>query len=430
MTNIIRKLPTKQLIGLAFSGGLDTSAAIVWVSNKGGIVYTYTANLGQYDEKHMYIAIGKAISYGAKKAYIIDCRKGLIKEGLIALQCKAFHIETANLIYFNTTPLSRIVTSISIVLYMNRYNICIWSDGSTYKGNDIERFYRYGLLINNKLTIYKPWLDNSFVNELGGRKEMYQLMIKNGFYYKKQKKRYYSTDCNILGNTYEAKELEYLDFNIKKIELIMCLAFWKKKAHIPIELLKLRYKHGLPTAINNIKLNIQLALLEEANSIGSRHGIGVSDQLESRIIETKSRGVYESPGVMLLYIVYERLTTGIHDVYTIEQLSSYGRTLGKLLYLGRWFDSQSLSIKEAVSKWITAIINGELILELRKGNDYSIICTCSDNLIYNLKAITMEKANSKYTSRDRIGQLNIANFSIENTRAVLLGYSKLKKVLW
>ncbi|KAH0998153.1 argininosuccinate synthase [Candidatus Tremblaya phenacola] len=430
MNNIIRKLPTKQLIGIAFSGGLDTSAAIVWINKKGGIVYSYTANLGQYDEKNMFLIIGKAISYGARKAYIIDCRKALIKEGLLALQCKAFHIKTANLVYFNTTPLSRIVTSISIALEMNINNINIWSDGSTYKGNDIERFYRYGLLINNKLKIYKPWLDNSFVNELGGRKEMYQLMIKNGFYYKKQRKRYYSTDCNILGNTYEAKELEYLDFNIKKIELIMCLAFWKKKVAVPIEILKLRYRHGLPTSINNIKLNIQIALIEEANSIGSRHGLGVTDQLESRIIETKSRGIYESPGVKLLYIAYERLTTGIHDEYTIEQLRNYGRSLGKLLYLGRWFDSQSLTIKEAINKWIATIINGEIILELRKGNDYSIISTKSDNLIYNIKAITMEKASSMFTSKDRIGQLNITNFSIENTRKALLGYSKLKKILW
>ncbi len=416
---ILQNVPVGEKVGIAFSGGLDTSAALLWMKQKGALPYAYTANLGQPDEDDYNAIPKKAEAYGAVKARLIDCRLQLAHEGIAAIQCGAFHISTAGVTYFNTTPLGRAVTGTMLVSAMKEDDVNIWGDGSTYKGNDIERFYRYGLLTNPALKIYKPWLDQVFIDELGGRAEMSQFLIDNGFDYKMSKEKAYSTDSNMLGATHEAKDLEHLDSGIKIVEPIMGVAFWRDDVEIKPETVTVRFEEGMPVALNGKTFTDAVELILEANRIGGRHGLGMSDQIENRIIEAKSRGIYEAPGMALLHIAYERLVSGIHNEDTIEQYRINGLRLGRLLYQGRWFDSQALMLRETAQRWVAKAITGEVTLELRRGNDYSIMNTESANLTYQAERLTMEKGDSMFSPADRIGQLTMRNLDIVDTRAKL-----------
>ncbi|SFS08984.1 argininosuccinate synthase [Granulicella pectinivorans] len=424
MSTILEHLPAGQKVGIAFSGGLDTSAALHWMKQKGAVPYAYTANLGQPDESDYDEIPRKAMEYGAEKARLIDCREPLVREGLAALQSGAFHITTAGVTYFNTTPIGRAVTGTMLVTAMKEDGVNIWGDGSTYKGNDIERFYRYGLLVNPELKVYKPWLDQMFIDELGGRAEMSAFMTKAGFGYKMSAEKAYSTDSNILGATHEAKDLEHLNSSMKIVVPIMGVAFWKDDVEVQREEITVRFEEGWPVALNGVEYSDIVELMLEANRIGGRHGLGMSDQIENRIIEAKSRGIYESPGLALLYIAYERLITGIHNEDTIEQYRENGRKLGRLLYQGRWFDPQAIMLREAAQRWVAKPVTGTVTVELRRGNDYSILNTESDNLTFKPERLTMEKGESTFSPRDRIGQLTMRNLDIQDTREKLLTYAK------
>jgi argininosuccinate synthase len=417
VTKILGKLPKGERIGIAFSGGLDTSAAVRWMRANGAVPYAYTANLGQPDEKDYEDIPRKALAYGAEKARLIECRPQLVAEGIAALQCGAFHISTAGATYFNTTPLGRAVTGTMLVVAMREDGVDIWSDGSTYKGNDIERFYRYGLLANPALRIYKPWLDQRFIDELGGRKEMSAYLAKAGFDYKMSAEKAYSTDSNLLGATHEAKDLERLDRGIAIVEPIMGVAFWRDEVRIKSEKVSVEFAEGEPVALNGQRFADAVKLMEEANGIGGRHGLGMCDQIENRIIEAKSRGIYEAPGMALLHIAYERLVTGIHNEDTIEQYRMNGRRLGRLLYQGRWFDPQAMMLRDSARRWVASAVSGEVTLELRRGNDYSILDTRSPNLTYKPERLTMEKGDEVFfTPADRIGQLTMRNLDVADTR--------------
>src|SRR5437016_4350522 len=425
LAKILDKLPKGEKVGIAFSGGLDTSAAVRWMRANGAIPYAYTANLGQPDEAVHDEIPRKALAYGAKKARLVECRPQLVAEGIAAIQCGAFHISTAGSTYFNTTPLGRAVTGTLLVVAMREDGVDIWSDGSTYKGNDIERFYRYGLLANPALRIYKPWLDQRFIDELGGRKEMSAYLAGAGLEYKMSAESAYSTDSNILGATHEAKDLELLDKGIAIVKPIMGVAFWREDVAIKPERVSVRFEEGRPMALNGQRFTDAVALFAEANAIGGRHGLGMSDQIENRIIEAKSRGIYEAPGMALLFIGYERLITGIHNEDTIEQYRDNGRRLGRLLYQGRWFDPQAMMLREMAQRWVARAITGEVTVELRRGNDYSILDTTSPNLTYKPERLTMEKADSAFSPQDRIGQLTMRTLDIDDTREKLLAYAKM-----
>jgi argininosuccinate synthase len=424
MSNILEHLPVGQKVGIAFSGGLDTSAAIHWMKLKGAHPYAYTANLGQPDESDYDAIPQKALEYGAVKARLIDCRAQLVREGIAALQAGAFHITTAGVAYFNTTPIGRAVTGTMLVSAMKEDDVSIWGDGSTFKGNDIERFYRYGLLVNPDLKIYKPWLDDAFIDELGGRAEMSAFMQKSGFAYKMSAEKAYSTDSNILGATHEAKDLEHLSSSIRIVDPIMGVASWRDDVEVKREEVSIRFVEGWPVALNGKEFPDPVELLLEANRIGGRHGLGMSDQIENRIIEAKSRGIYEAPGLALLFIAYERLITGIHNEDTIEQYRENGRKLGRLLYQGRWFDSQSIMLRESAQRWVAKPVTGEVTLELRRGNDYSILNTESPNLTFKPERLSMEKTESTFSPRDRIGQLTMRNLDITDTRDKLMTYAQ------
>ena len=425
MSTILESLPTGQKVGIAFSGGLDTSAALHWMKLKGAVPYAYTANLGQPDEDDYDSIPRRATEYGAAGARLIDCRAQLVAEGIAALQCGAFHISTAGVTYFNTTPIGRAVTGTMLVAAMKEDGVNIWGDGSTYKGNDIERFYRYGLLVNPDLKIYKPWLDQQFIDELGGRSEMSEFMRQAGFAYKMSAEKAYSTDSNLLGATHEAKDLESLESGIRIVNPIMGVAFWRDDVKVDREEVTIRFEEGQPVALNGKTFPNAVELLLEANRIGGRHGLGMSDQIENRIIEAKSRGIYEAPGLALLYIAYERLVTGIHNEDTIEQYRENGRRLGRLLYQGRWFDPQAIMLRETAQRWVARAITGEVTVELRRGNDYSIISTKSPNLTYQPERLSMEKVASTFSPRDRIGQLTMRNLDITDTRDKLRIYSQV-----
>jgi len=424
MSVILESLPIGQKVGIAFSGGLDTSAALHWMRQKGAIPYAYTANLGQPDETDYEAIPRAALDYGAEKARLIDCRGPLVREGIAALQAGAFHISTAGVTYFNTTPIGRAVTGTMLVAAMKEDDVHIWGDGSTFKGNDIERFYRYGLLVNPSLQVYKPWLDAAFIDELGGRAEMSAFMQRAGFAYKMSAEKAYSTDSNILGATHEAKDLEHLSSSIRIVEPIMGTAFWRDDVDVQREEVAVRFEEGSPVALNGRHFEGPVELLLEANRIGGRHGLGMSDQIENRIIEAKSRGIYEAPGLALLFIAYERLITGIHNEDTIEQYREHGRKLGRLLYQGRWFDSQAIMLRESAQRWVAKPITGEVTLELRRGNDYSILNTESPNLTFHPERLSMEKTESAFSPRDRIGQLTMRNLDITDTREKLVTYAK------
>jgi argininosuccinate synthase len=422
---ILQHLPKGEKVGIAFSGGLDTSAALLWMRQHGAIPCAYTANLGQPDEEDYEAIPRKAKEYGAEMARLIDCRTQLAQEGIAAIQCGAFHVTTGGLTYFNTTPLGRAVTGTMLVSAMKEDDVNIWGDGSTYKGNDIERFYRYGLMTNPNLKIYKPWLDQKFIDELGGRFEMSNFLIENGFDYKMSVEKAYSTDSNMLGATHEAKDLEFLNSGIRIVNPIMGVPFWREDVQIKAEEVTVRFEEGIPVALNGKTFDNIVELFLETNRIGGRHGLGMSDQIENRIIEAKSRGIYEAPGMALLHIAYERLVTGIHNEDTIEQYRINGIRLGRLLYQGRWFDPQALMLRETAQRWVARAVTGEVTLELRRGNDYSLLNTESPNLTYHPERLSMEKVeNAPFDPVDRIGQLTMRNLDITDTRDKLGIYSR------
>ncbi len=423
MSRILQSLPSGEKIGIAFSGGLDTSAAVAWMRTKGGIPYTYTANLGQYDELDYDDIPKRALEYGAEKARLIDCRKELVHEGLVALQCGAFHISTAGRTYFNTTPLGRAVTGTMLVKAMQDDGVDIWGDGSTHKGNDIERFYRYGLMVNPNLRIYKPWLDVTFNRELGGRKEMSEFLQRQGHSYKMSKEKAYSTDANIWGATHEAKDLENLSTGISIVEPIMGVKHVDPSVVIKTETVKIAFKEGYPCAINDQQYPDMVALVLEANTIGGRHGLGMSDQIENRIIEAKSRGIYEAPALALLYIAYERLISAIHNEGTVDNYRLLGRKLGRQLYEGRWFDPQSMMLRESLQRWVGMAVTGEVTIELRRGEDYSVLNTAGPHLTYHPERLTMESGQGEFGPEDRIGQLTMRNLDIADSREKLAVYS-------
>ena len=424
MSKVLSALPVGQKVGIAFSGGLDTSVAVAWMKDKGARPCTYTADLGQYDEKNIQGVPDRAKEYGAEIARLVDCKTALVEEGLAALVCGAFHITTAGKAYFNTTPLGRAVTGTLLVRAMLADDVLIWGDGSTYKGNDIERFYRYGLLINPKLKIYKPWLDEDFVTELGGRKEMSKWLADHKLPYRDSVEKAYSTDANILGATHEAKSLEELDSNIEIVDPIMGVKFWDPSVKIDTEDVIIEFNQGRPTSINGKSFKDVVALIQEANAIGGRHGLGMSDQIENRIIEAKSRGIYEAPGLALLFIAYERLVSGIHNEDTIATYHEQGRKLGRLLYEGRWFDPQSLMLRQSLTSWVASAVTGSVTIRLRRGDDYSIMKTQGKNLTYSPERLSMERTESAaFGPADRIGQLTMRNLDIADTRAKLELYA-------
>ena len=417
---VLTSLPVGERVGIAFSGGLDTSAAVAWMRNKGAVPYAYTADLGQPDEPELDQVPGRARQYGAEEARLVDCRSELVREGLMALQCGAFHVTTAGKTYFNTTPLGRAVTGTLLVRAMQSDGVDIWGDGSTYKGNDIERFYRYGRLVNPKLRIYKPWLDETFVAELGGRTEMSEFLKANDLPYRDSTEKAYSTDANIWGATHEAKLLEELSTPMDIVEPIMGVAHWRDDVSIAPEVVSVRFHEGWPVALNGQEFDDQVEMVHEANRIGGRHGLGMSDQIENRIIEAQSRGIYESPGLALFHIAYERLVTAIHNEGTIENYRTMGRRLGRLLYEGRWFDPQSLMLREPIMRWVGSAVTGEVTLRLRRGDDYTILDTTGPHLTYAPDRLSMERVEDQaFGPLDRIGQLTMRNLDIEDSRAKL-----------
>jgi argininosuccinate synthase len=414
---ILGSLPAGERIGFAFSGGLDTCCALAWMRERGAVPYAFTADLGQYDEPDISALPDKARQYGAEDAFLVDCKDALAREGIVALQCGAFHIQTAGKRYFNTTPLGRAVTGTLLVREMNEHGIEIWGDGSTYKGNDIQRFYRYGLLANPSLRIYKPWLDEAFVGELGGRREMSEWLEARGLPHGTSVEKAYSTDANLLGATHEAKDLERLETSMKIVEPIMGIAHWD--AEIEPEDVTVNFEHGLPVALNGEKIADPVEVIRRANEIGGRHGLGLSDQIENRVIEAKSRGIYEAPGMALLHIAYERLLTAIHNEDTLDRYATEGRLLGRLLYEGRWFEPQALMLRDALQRWVAAVATGEVVIELRRGDDYTILDTRGEALSYDPERLSMERSNTTFTAADRIGQLAVQRNDIDDTRRML-----------
>ena len=417
MSKVLMSLPAGERVGIAFSGGLDTSAAVAWMREHDAVPYAYTADLGQYDEPDLESVPDRALQYGAEKARLVDCRAELVREGLMALQCGAFHISTAGKTYFNTTPLGRAVTGTMLVTAMKEDGVDIWGDGSTYKGNDIERFYRYGLMVNPNLRIYKPWLDQAFVDDLGGRTGMSEFLTARGLPYRDPVEKAYSTDANIWGATHEAKALESLDCGMEIVSPIMGQPHWDLTAEIPEEDVTVAFEEGWPVAINGTSFDDQVALVVEANTIAGRHGLGMSDQIENRIIEAKSRGVYEAPALALLHVTYERLLTAIHNESTIENYRNMGRRLGRLLYEGRWFDPQSLMLRDPLLRWVGSAVSGEVKLRLRRGDDYTILDTSGSGLTYEPERLSMERVEEQaFGPLDRIGQLTMRNLDIEDSR--------------
>lgn len=425
MSRILTQLPVGQKVGIAFSGGLDTSAAVAWMREKGAIPFCYTGRLGQYDEDDVDEVADRAKLYGAELARVVDCRAEMVREGIAALQCGAFHITSGGKTYFNTTPIGRAVTGTMLVRAMAEDGVEIWGDGSTYKGNDIERFYRYGLLANPNLRIYKPWLDTTFNQEMGGRKEMSEFLKARNLPYRASAEKAYSTDANIWGATHEAKDLEFLDKGMTLVNPIMCTKFWDESVPIKAERVTVEYAEGRPVALNGERFEDEVALVMRANEIGGRHGLGCSDQIENRIIEAKSRGIYEAPGMALLHIAYERLVNAIHNEGTIENYRSSGRRLGRLLYEGRWFDPQALMLRDSIQRWISRLVTGSVTLELRRGDDYSILKTEGPGLSYHPEKLSMESVESEFGPEDRIGQLAMRNLDIQDSRDKLMDYARM-----
>ena len=426
MPVVLSDLPVGEKVGLAFSGGLDTSVAVAWMRERGAVPCTYTADIGQYDEPDIASVPGRAGQYGAELARLVDCTEQLVHEGLVALQCGAWHIRTAGRTYFNTTPLGRAVAGTMLVRAMAEDDCHIWGDGSTYKGNDIERFYRYGLLANPQLRIYKPGLDQAFVSELGGRAEMSAWLTERDLPYRDSQEKAYSTDANIWGATHEAKDLEELSAGIEIVEPIMGVRFWDPEVEIEPETVSLTFENGWPVQVNGQTFDSPVALVREANAIGGRHGLGMSDQIENRIIEAKSRGIYEAPGMALLFIAYERLVTAIHNEDTIASYHNEGRRLGRLMYEGRWLDPQSLMVRESLQRWVASAVSGTVTLRLRRGDDYTILDTVGSGFSYHPEKLSMERVEGAvFGPVDRIGQLTMRNLDIADSRSRLEQYASL-----
>ena len=425
MSKVLSNLPVGEKVGIAFSGGLDTSVAVAWMREKGAIPFAYTADLGQYDEDDIQSIPSRATEYGAEKGRLVDCREQLAEEGLAAIACGAFHIRTGGKVYFNTTPLGRVVTGTLLVRAMREDGVDIWGDGSTYKGNDIERFYRYGLLANPNLRVYKPWLDSDFVSELGGRHEMSEWLQERNLPYRASKEKAYSTDANMLGATHEAKSLEFLNTSYEIVEPIMGVKFWDESVAIAPEEVTVEFEQGRPVAINGKRMDSAADIIFAANEIGGRHGLGMSDQIENRIIEAKSRGIYEAPGMALLHIAYERLLSAIHNEDTLASYHAEGRHMGRLLYEGRWLDPQTLMLRESLMKWVAGAINGSVTLKLRRGDDYAILDTQGEGFSYHPEKLSMERTeDAAFGPEDRIGQLTMRNLDIQDTRQKLDMYRK------
>ena len=428
MARIFRTLPEKgQSVAIAFSGGLDTRCAVAWLTRKGLVVHAYTADLGQPDEKDVNDVPKEALRHGAVGARLLDCREGIAREGIIALQCGAFHLSTAGRKYFNTTPLGRAVTGTAIARAMTEDGVAIFGDGSTHKGNDIQRFYRYGLLVQPEMRVYKPWLDAQFVGELGGRTEMSEFLEKVGLPYSMKTEKAYSTDSNMLGATHEAKDLERLDRGISIVEPIMGVASWKSDVKIEAERVKVVFERGVPVAIGSKRFGSLAEAVLEANTIGGRHGLGVSDQIENRVIEAKSRGIYEAPGMALLHIAYERLLSAIHNENTLDQYVALGRRLGRLLYEGRWYDPEARLLKHALAEGIATHVTGSVEIELRRGDDYSLMATEAEAATYSPDKLSMERSDTLFTPEDRIGALEMQTLSVLDSRAVLRHADKAAK---
>lgn len=426
MSKVLQSLPVGERVGIAFSGGLDTSVAVAWMRDKGAVPCTYTGDLGQPDETDIAAIPGRALEYGAEVARLVDCKTALVEEGFVALQCGAFHIRSGGKTYFNTTPLGRAVTGTLLVRAMKDDGVDIWGDGSTYKGNDIERFYRYGLLANPALRIYKPWLDADFVTELGGRQEMSEWLVAHGFPYRDSAEKAYSTDANIWGATHEAKTLEHLDVSLETVDPIMGVKYWDPTVEIATEDVTVEFEAGRPVALNGVRFDDPVELVFEANRIGGRHGLGMSDQIENRIIEAKSRGIYEAPGMALLFIAYERLVNGILNEDTLATYHEQGRRLGRLMYEGRWLEPQSLMLRESIQKWVGSTITGTVTLRLRRGDDWTILDTTAPNLSYAPEKLSMERVgDAAFGPTDRIGQLTMRNLDIADSRSRLEQYAGL-----
>lgn len=426
MSKVLTSLPIGERVGIAFSGGLDTSVAVAWMRDRGAIPCTYTGDLGQYDEDDIASIPGRALQYGAEVSRLVDCKTALVEEGLVALACGAFHIRSGGRTYFNTTPLGRAVTGTLLVRAMKEDGVDIWGDGSTYKGNDIERFYRYGLLANPALRIYKPWLDADFVTQLGGRTEMSEWLVAHGFPYRDSAEKAYSTDANIWGATHEAKTLEHLDVSLETVEPIMGVRFWDPAVEIATEDVTITFERGRPVAIDGVAFADPVALVREANAIGGRHGLGMSDQIENRIIEAKSRGIYEAPGMALLFIAYERLVNAIVNEDTLATYHEQGRRLGRLMYEGRWLEPQSLMLRESIQTWVGSTITGSVTLRLRRGEDYTVLDTTAPIMSYGPEKLSMERVgDAAFGPTDRIGQLTMRNLDIADSRARLEQYAEL-----
>jgi argininosuccinate synthase len=424
MSKVLTSLPVGERVGIAFSGGLDTSVAVAWMREKGAIPYTYTGDLGQYDEPNIDAVPGRALEYGAEAARLVDCKPALVEEGLVALACGAFHIRSGGKAYFNTTPLGRAVTGTLLVRAMREDGVDVWGDGSTYKGNDIERFYRYGLLSNPKLRIYKPWLDPAFVQELGGRSEMSEWLVERDFPYRDSAEKAYSTDANIWGATHEAKTLELLNTSLESVQPIMGVRYWDESVEVKTEDVSVTFEAGRPVAINGVRFENAVALVDEANKIGGRHGLGMSDQIENRIIEAKSRGIYEAPAMALLHITYERLLNAIHNEDTVANYHAEGRRLGRLMYEGRWLDPQALMLRESLQRWVGSAVTGTVTVRLRRGDDYTVLDTTGPNLSYHPDKLSMERVgDSAFGPLDRIGQLTMRNLDIADSRSRLEQYA-------
>jgi argininosuccinate synthase len=426
MSRVLTSLPIGERVGIAFSGGLDTTVAVAWIREKGAVPYALTADLGQADEPDIDGVPARAKAVGAEEAILVDCKPQLVHEGLVALQCGAFHVSSGGKTYFNTTPLGRAVTGTMLVQEMREHGVDVWGDGSTYKGNDIERFFRYGLLANPALRIYKPWLDPAFVEELGGRRELSEWLLERGLPYRASAEKAYSTDANIWGATHEAKELELLDRSMGLVEPIMGVPHWDPAVAIEPEVVRVRFEAGWPVALGGVPFGDPVALVTEANAIGGRHGLGTSDQIENRIIEAKSRGIYEAPGMALLHVAYERLVNAIHNEATLDEYRSSGRRLGRLLYEGRWFDPQALMLRQSLQAWVGSAVTGEVTLELRRGDDYTILDTVSENATYHPERLSMERVeDAAFGPLDRIGQLTMRLLDIEDSRDKLALYGRL-----
>ena len=430
MSKVLTSLPAGERVGIAFSGGLDTSVAVAWMREHGAVPCAYTADIGQYDEVDIESVPERATQYGAAIARAVDCRRELVEEGLAALACGSFHIRSGGRTYFNTTPLGRAVTGTMLVRAMQADDVHIWGDGSTFKGNDIERFYRYGLLANPSLRIYKPWLDADFVGELGGRAEMSRWLVEHDLPYRDSMEKAYSTDANIWGATHEAKTLEHLDTSLEMVQPIMGVRFWDPDVAIETEDVTVRFEGGRPVALNGVRFDDPVALVQQANSVGGRHGLGMSDQIENRIIEAKSRGVYEAPGMALLWIAYERLLNAVHNEDTIANYHTEGRRLGRLLYEGRWLDPQALMLRESIYRWVASLVSGEVTLRLRRGEDYTVLDTRGDNFSYHPDKLSMERTeNAAFGPVDRIGQLTMRNLDIADSRSKLEQYASQSEIL-